>query len=216
MAQHRSHYPAPAGAIRELQPHDLPLFRDHLLRLDPVSRRDRFNGVTDDEFVAAYAERCFHDGPTVVAYVEQDAVRGAAELHECLPGHRESAEIAFSVEAHLQHRGIGSRLFERLIARAVALGYHDLRVTTHPQNEAMKALARKFGARLCFERYETVGVIDLAGMAAADEARRAAIRVPAPGRADVHPAGAVGELARAIAELHLATLGVKPGRHARR
>ncbi len=40
--------PAPAGIIRELQATDLPLFRDHLLRLDPSSRRDRFNGSTDE------------------------------------------------------------------------------------------------------------------------------------------------------------------------
>ena len=45
---------------------------------------------------------------------------------------------------------------------ALGLGYTRLLVTTHPQNQAMKALARKFGAELVFEAGETMGVIDLA------------------------------------------------------
>jgi hypothetical protein len=34
-------------------------------------------------------------------------------------------------------------------------------VTTHAQNVAMKTLARKFGASLCFHSVDAVGVIDL-------------------------------------------------------
>lgn len=151
----------PPGVIRQLRPSDFPKFRDHLLRLDRESRRDRFNGPTSDVFVSAYAERSFRDGTTVVGYVEEDRVLGAAELHE-VPGEGEpTGEIAFSVEHELQHRGIGSRLFLRLIGHAHALGYTRLRVTTHPQNQAMKRLASKFDARLRFEAGETVGVIEL-------------------------------------------------------
>lgn len=158
----KSSAPPRDGVIRQLRPSDLPHFRDHLLRLDAASRRDRFNGVTDDEFVALYAERCFHEGTTVIGYVEGREVHGAAELHERADLPEPTGEIAFSVEAHLQHRGIGSRLFQRIIGHALAMGYTKLRVTTHPQNQAMKALARKFGARLTFEDGETVGMIDLA------------------------------------------------------
>jgi GNAT superfamily N-acetyltransferase len=57
--------------------------------------------------------------------------------------------------------GIGRRLFERLIGNARGLGYTKLRVTTHPHNEATKALARRFDAALSFEDGETVGIIDL-------------------------------------------------------
>ncbi len=132
-----------------------------MLRLDTESRRDRFNGPTNDSFVAAYADRCFHDGTTVVGYVEGDCVFGAAELHERSERPEPTAEIAFSVEKGLQHRGLGSLLFERLIAHAHALGYSRLHVTTHPNNGAMKRLARKFEAHLSFEDGETVGVIEL-------------------------------------------------------
>jgi RimJ/RimL family protein N-acetyltransferase len=151
----------PVGVIRQLRPSDLPRFREHLLRLDLESRRDRFNGPSNDAFVAAYAERAFRAGTTVIGYVENDVVLGAAELHEIEGEGAPTGEIAFSVEKVLQHRGIGSKLFQRLIWHAHALGYTQLRVTTHPQNQAMKKLASKFNARLRFEGGETVGMIEL-------------------------------------------------------
>ena len=154
-------FPA-AGTIRQLTPSDHARFQDHLLRLDAESRRDRFNGLTDDNFVMVYADRCFHDGTTVIGFVDEEChVRGAAEIHERPEAHDPTAEIAFSVERSLQHRGLGGFLFERLIGHAYALGYEKLLVTTHPQNQAMKALARRFNARLSFDCGETVGVIDL-------------------------------------------------------
>ena len=155
-------FAAPVGLVRNLDARDLADFRDHLLRLTPASRRDRFNGYTDDGFVAAYAARSVKSGAVVIGYVENGILRGAAELHDIGRADREAAEVAFSVEDAFQHRGIGARLFERLIVRALELGYRSLHVTTHPQNRAMKALARNFGAVLCFQSCEAVGVIDMA------------------------------------------------------
>lgn len=153
----------PLGAtIRQLRPSELPLFREHLLRLDAASRRDRFNGITDDDFVANYAERCFRDGTAVIGFVVDGQVRGAAELHERPELPEPTGEIAFSVEREFQHRGIGARLFARLIESARGLGYERLLVTTHPQNEAMKALARRFNSKLSFSEGETLGLIELA------------------------------------------------------
>ena len=152
------------GVVRLLRHSELPQFKAHLLRLDAASRRDRFNGPTNDHFVSSYAERCFHDGTIVIGYVEGREVLAAAELHERPEEDEPSGEIAFSVERHLQHRGLGGLLFSRLIESAYAFGYVRLRVTTHPQNEAMKRLARRFNASLTFEDGETVGVIDLEPM----------------------------------------------------
>ncbi|WP_274628768.1 GNAT family N-acetyltransferase [Arvimicrobium flavum] len=151
----------PAGRIRQLRPSDQPRFRDHLMRLDPESRWDRFNGVTNDTFITDYVDRSFHDGTTVIAYVEGDEVKGAAELHERPEFDIPTGEIAFSVERDRQGQGIGSKLFRRLLAHAHALGYERLLVTTHSDNRAMKALARKFDAQLTFHIGETEGVIDL-------------------------------------------------------
>lgn len=170
----------PGGRIRQLRPSDFSLFRDHLLRLDADSRRDRFNGMADDALLADYAERCFREGTTVVGYVEGERVLGAAELHERTGEAQPTGEIAFSVEKERQHQGIGGRLFARLLLHALGLGYAQLRVTTHPNNAAMKALARRFNADLTFEEGETVGTIDIDADALALEPGSRAIREVLP------------------------------------
>jgi hypothetical protein len=48
-----------------------------------------------------------------------------------------------------------------VIAEARAKGYRSLRITTGAQNEAMRALAHKFGAHLTFRHGETSGSIEL-------------------------------------------------------
>ena len=70
------------GIVRHLRHSELRQFEAHLLRLDSESRRDRFNGPTNGDFVSAYAARSFHDGTIVIGYVEDGQVLGAAELHE--------------------------------------------------------------------------------------------------------------------------------------
>ncbi len=160
------------GYVRTLsQNEELPLLRDHLLRLDPESRHDRFNGFLDDSFIERYAEKCANDGTIIVAYMENGVVRGAAELHppddtsDCLP------EIAFSVESCVRRRGVGSVLFRRVISEARWKGYRRLRVTTGAQNQAMRALASKFGAHLVFHHGESTGTIDLTRQRQADLAK---------------------------------------------
>jgi GNAT superfamily N-acetyltransferase len=149
-------------SVRTLrQQEELPLLRDHLLRLDRMSRHDRFHGFIDDSFIERYAAKCADDGTVIIAYIEDGVVRGAAELHP--PGQSSDAlpEIAFSVEACVRRQGVGSILFRKLIAEARAKGYQSLRITTGAQNQAMRALAHKFGANLTFRHGESTGDIDL-------------------------------------------------------
>jgi hypothetical protein len=70
-------------------------------------------------------------------------------------------EIAFSVERSARRKGVGSILFKRLITEAEGRGYQSLRITTGYSNEAMRALAHKFGANLTFRQGESTGSIDL-------------------------------------------------------
>jgi GNAT superfamily N-acetyltransferase len=150
------------GYVRTLrQQEELPLLRDHLLRLDPESRHDRFNGFLDDSFIESYAAKCADDGTVIVAYIEGGVVRGAAELHPPDQSADGLPEIAFSVEACVRRQGVGSFLFARLIAEARWAGYRALRVTTGAQNHAMRSLAKKFGADLTFRHGESTGTIDL-------------------------------------------------------
>jgi GNAT superfamily N-acetyltransferase len=150
------------GTVRILhQQEELPLLRDHLLRLDANSRQDRFHGFLDDSFIERYAAKCADDGTVTIAYVEDGVVRGAAELHPPDESPDAVPEIAFSVEARVRRQGVGSILFRKLIAEARSRGYDSLRITTGAQNHAMRALANKFGAHLTFRHGESTGNIDL-------------------------------------------------------
>ena len=167
------------GTVRTLsQQEELPLLRDHLLRLDHASRHDRFNGFMDDEFIERYAAKCADDGTVIITYVEDGVVRGAAELHPPDQSPDALPEIAFSVEASVRRQGVGSILFTKLIAEAHAKGYHALRITTGAQNQAMRTLANKFGAHLTFRHGESTGSIDLAPQPQPESAKRA-IATPA-------------------------------------
>ena len=78
----------------------------------------------------------------------------------------------------MRRHGVGSILFRKLIAEARSKGYRSLRITTGAQNQAMRALANKFGARLTFRHGESTGSIDLREHAQS-ESERPAIATPA-------------------------------------
>jgi GNAT superfamily N-acetyltransferase len=181
------------GEVRVLAARELPLFREHLLRLDRESRRDRFNGSLDDEWVSRYAERSVQDGTVILAYFEHGVVRGAAELHQPDLSSDSLPEIAFSVEASVRRHGVGSLLFTRLIAKARSMGFEQLRITTGAQNDAMRALANKFGARLSFRHGESTGNIDL--------------RQPQVG-AELRPKASALDVARAVSDYNRAYWGM--------
>ena len=115
----------------------------------------------DDSFIERYAEKCANDGTVIIAYIEDGVVRGAAELHPPEQSDDGIPEIAFSVESTVRRQGVGTVLFRKLISVARAKGYKSLRITTGAGNEAMRALANKFGAHLTFSHGESSGIIDL-------------------------------------------------------
>ena len=175
MSQDYNRGPRPGfGYVRTLsQQEELPLLREHLLRLDPQSRRDRFHGFLNDSFIERYAAKCADDGTVIIAYMESGVVRGAAELHPPQQSEDGLPEIAFSVEKCVRRQGVGSLLFRRLISEARWKGYRTLRVTTGAGNEAMRALANKFGAHLEFHHGESTGTIDLTPQPQAELAKLA-------------------------------------------
>jgi hypothetical protein len=82
------------------------------------------------------------------------------------------------VETRVRRHGVGSFLFTKLIAEARSRGYHSLRITTGAQNEAMRALAKKFGAHLTFRHGKSTGTIDLK-QAAEPEPAKVSMATPA-------------------------------------
>ncbi len=152
----------PAGVrLRILGRADLPLFIDHLSKLDLRARADRFNGAVDDDRLAEYAAQSLRPGVLVVAAELGAAVIGIAELH---PVGHDSGELAFSVAENWRGRGVGAALFALVVEAAWSRGYDELLITTHPGNEPMKALARRFGAGIRFESGESVGRVRLDAM----------------------------------------------------
>jgi len=182
------------------QQEELPLLRDHLLRLDPESRHDRFHGFMDDGFIERYAAKCAGDSTIIIAYIEDGVVRGAAELHPPDQSPDAQPEIAFSVEASVRRQGVGSILFKKLIAEARSKGYRSLRITTGAQNQAMRALAHKFGAHLTFRHGESTGSIDLQQQAQPELARPELPRLELGSFAIATPV----EAARAMVDLNRA------------
>ena len=111
-----------ATDVRRLWPADMPLLRDHLLRLDSLSRHERFGGGMSDDFLIRYAQNCFGEGDLVFGAFIDGVMRGAAELRsneaiwsEQAPFQRHiHAEAAFSVEEPYRRRGVGETLFRRV------------------------------------------------------------------------------------------------------
>lgn len=147
------------GDIRRLWPTERDLFVAHLLRLDARTRRERFGTAVNDAFLRAYAETTFGIGGLVYAYVEDDVIRGAAELRGLDDLLAQAGEAAFSVEAGWRRRGIGAALFQRLITAGRNRGVRTLYMTCLPDNHAMRSLARKFEADLVAGEAEVEGTL---------------------------------------------------------
>ena len=149
----------PRNPIRKLFSVEESLFRDHLLRLDPKSRHDRFLSGVSDSFLAEYARLCFDSDTLVLGFLRDDTLRAAGELHHIEPRDMATAEIAFSVEEDFRGRGIGKAMLKRLIVSARNRGIRHLRLNCHAENQAMQALARSFKAEFHIAQGGTEGEI---------------------------------------------------------
>ena len=151
--------------IRRLWPSDKEAFGDHLLRLDPRSRHLRFGGGMSDDFLVHYAEKCFGTGDLVYGVFVDGGMVGAAELRsdqviwsEQAPfGRKIHAEAAFSVEEAYRRRGIGEKLFKRILRAATNHGVETIEIVCLPDNIAMQNLAKKFKTHFTFEENSLTG-----------------------------------------------------------
>ena len=151
--------PVHPADIRRLWHSDMPEFRDHMLRLDPGSRSQRFGGGMSDDFLVRYAENCFGKGDLVYGAFIDGKLVGAAELRsnqaiwsEQAPfGRHIHAEAAFSVDDGYRRRGIGEKLFKRILRAATNHGVETIEIVCLPENVGMQKLAKKFEAHFTFE-----------------------------------------------------------------
>ncbi len=148
---------AAGGNIRKLWVGESIRYRDHLLRLDPASRRSRFGGGVSDTFISDYVTRTFGLNAVVHGFFVEGMLRGAAELRPLGPALAGEAEAAFSIEQPWQSHGVGSELLGRTLLAARNRGVKRLHMACLADNRRMQELARKFAAELSFDFGSVVG-----------------------------------------------------------
>ena len=147
------------GLIRKLWVGEADSYCDHLLRLDAVSRRNRFAGAVSDEFVRDYAELSFGIDAVIHGFFVDGTLRGAAELRPIGAPLARQAEAAFSIEKPWQSHGVGSMLLERTLLAARNRGLEFIHMACLADNERMQQLARKYDAELSFDFSSIVGEV---------------------------------------------------------
>jgi GNAT superfamily N-acetyltransferase len=151
----------PEGAmIRKLWIGETDKYREHILRLDPRSRRCRFGGGVSDEFINKYADLSTTLDAVVHGCFVDGVLRGAAELRSLGMGLPRQAEAALSVEAPWQSHGVGSALLRRTLLAARNRGFRLLHMACLAENQRMQQLARKFDAELSFDFGGVVGEVE--------------------------------------------------------
>jgi len=148
------------GVIRKLWVGEAAKYREHLLRLDPDSRRSRFGGAVADDFVRRYVELSIALEAVVHGFFIDGEMHGAAELRPLgLPFPRQ-AEAAISVEKDWQSHGVGSALLRHTLLTARNRGFRLLHMACLAENRRMQQLARKFDAELSFDFGSVIGEVE--------------------------------------------------------
>jgi GNAT superfamily N-acetyltransferase len=148
------------GIIRKLWINETDAYRDHLLRLDRVSRNRRFSGAVSDELIARHAGSANGLGVVVHGFFVDGVLRGAAELRPPRPPLTHEGEAAFSIEQPWQSHGVGTVLLERTLLSARNRGIKTLQMNCLVDNQRMQQLVRKFGADLKFDFGSVIGEVD--------------------------------------------------------
>ena len=68
------------GVIRKLWIHEADQYRDHLLRLDAASRRNRFGGAASDDRIREHVNGSILLDAVIHGFFIDGTLRGAAEL----------------------------------------------------------------------------------------------------------------------------------------
>jgi GNAT superfamily N-acetyltransferase len=145
-----------SGVIRKLWGVETDAYRDHLLRLDAESRRNRFGGAIADDMIRTHAATAHSSNVIIHGFVVDGVLRGAADLR--ILGRE--AEAALSIEKPWQSHGIGSALLERSLLAARNRGSKLFHLYCLVENQHMRQLARKFNAEVAFDFDTAIGKIE--------------------------------------------------------
>jgi hypothetical protein len=148
--------------IRRLLPIDAQRLAAHLKRLDGDTRRLRFGAALTDAAIDAYVDGIDWLRSLHFADVEDGQVRGACQLAWREALFPTSGELAVSVEAVRQDRGIGSELIHRTLVAARNRNILHVTMLCLAENAKMRHIARKFESMLELLDGEVAGRVDLA------------------------------------------------------
>lgn len=148
------------GFIRKLFAGEADRYCDHLLRLDPETRRARFGGAVSDEFIARYVSTSLRLDAVLYGFFADGELRGAGELRPIRSAVDADAEAAFSIERPWQSHGVGSALLAHTLLAARNRGIRTLHMICLAENRRMQQLARKFEAELSFDYGSVVGAVE--------------------------------------------------------
>src|SRR5262249_54012588 len=148
------------GVIRKLWISETELSRDHLLRLDGESRRNRFGGGVSDDFIRSYVDLSKGLDAVIHGFFVDGTLRGAAELRPLGSAFAGEAEAALSIETEWQSPGDGTALRARALLAARNRGIKRLHMACLAENRRMQQLARKFDAELSFDFGSVVGEVE--------------------------------------------------------
>lgn len=155
------HDPLPEfSLVRKMWIAEADRYRDHLLRLDPDSRRSRFGGAADDAFIRHYVTVSFGLDAIIHGFFVDGELRGAAELRPVRSRVDADAEASFSIEQPWQSHGIGSALLAHTLLAARNRRIRRLHMICLADNRRMQQLARKFDAELSFEQGSVIGELE--------------------------------------------------------
>jgi GNAT superfamily N-acetyltransferase len=146
------------GTIRKLWIAEADLYRDHLLRLDRLSRHARFGGTVSDEFVRYYVNGSICIDAVLHGFLIDGVLRGMAELR---PVSSTEAEVALSVERAWWGQGVGSTLTAHTLLAARNRGMRRLHMICAADNQRVHRLARKLDAELTFQCGSVIGKIEV-------------------------------------------------------
>lgn len=144
------------GHFRKLWHVELEEFKDHLLRLDLMSKTMRFGAGVSDEFIENYAAHALDHNCRIWGYFgPRGNLRGTGELRRF--DHKpHCAEAAFSVEPEYRGKGVGTQLFSHVLLSARNRDINHLYLYCLGENQIMQSIARKFKADLVFQNGEVL------------------------------------------------------------
>jgi len=148
------------GVIRKLWIERAGPYRDHLLRLDTESRRNRFGGAVSDTFIENYIELSLGLDAIIHGFFVDGVLRGVAELRPLGKVFANEAEAAFSIEKPWQSNGVGTALLERTLLAARNRGIKHMHMACLANNKRMVDLAKKFDADLSFDFGSVIGEVE--------------------------------------------------------